>query len=56
MFSILRRIKLIEPNVRACNQLFSLRNNIQKLSFSKQAYTPQALKRKKGKAKEDTVS
>lgn len=56
MFSILRRIKLIEPNVRVCNQLLSLRNNVQKESFSQKANIPQALKRKKGKAKEETVS
>lgn len=55
MFTILRRIKLIEPNLRAGTQIFNLRNNVQIPAYSKQAYIPQALKRKKGKAKEETV-
>lgn len=51
MFTIFRRIITIEPNIRACTQLLNTQTSL----FSTN-YTPQAIKRKKSKAKEATVS
>lgn len=51
MFTFLRRIKLIESNIRACTPLIT-----PQISLFGTQYTPQAIKRKKGKAKEQLVS
>lgn len=51
MFTFVRRLNLIEPNFRACIKLI----NVQVNSFSSQ-HTPHAVKRKKAKAKDSTVS
>lgn len=52
MFTIIRRIRTIEPNIRVCTQLFNAQIN----SFSTQYKAPHAVKRKKAKAKDVTVS
>ncbi|XP_055298773.1 mitochondrial ribosome-associated GTPase 2 [Sitodiplosis mosellana] len=49
MLTIFRRIILIEPNVRICSQLLNTQ-----ISLFSTKYTPQAVKRKKSKAKEAT--
>lgn len=51
MFTIFRCIKTTERNFRFCTQLL----NKQVSSFSTK-YTPHAVKRKKSKAKDTTVS
>lgn len=55
MLTILRSIKLFEPNIRVCAQLINTQIIIPTNSFCT-GYAPQALKRKKGKAKETSVS
>lgn len=52
MISIFRQLKRIEPNIRVCGQLL----NTQVSLFSSQNRSPNAVKRKKGKAIEAPVS
>lgn len=52
MFTIFRRIKLIEPNIRICANLIKTPT---KATFAS-GYTPKALKSRKSKAKDEMVS
>lgn len=51
MFTIFRRINSIEPNIRACTQLLNTQ-----ISLFSTKNIPKAIKRKKSKAKDTTVS
>lgn len=51
MFTIFRRIKLIEPNIRICANLIKTPT----ATFAS-GYTPKALKSRKSKAKDEMVS
>lgn len=51
MFTFIRRIKIIESNIRASSPLIA-----PQISLFGTKYTPQPIKRKKGKAKEKLVS
>lgn len=57
MLTILRRINLIEPNIRVCAHLLNIKipQNFTPVNSFSSKYTPQALKRKKSKGKDSTV-